>query len=227
MWGRILIFSCVLPWPSAGAAPWIQDEGGWYTRVSLVSEEVEGLQGYRRDAYLEYGWTEDWTLTLKGEEVSYSETNGFDSKGWRATARRLLYSSDSINVSAELGLLQGAAIGGRNGCDRLGVEARGGISWSGRWRKQSTFAFVEGAGRFHGACDRQRLEGGFGIESYPAMWTITQVWIERGALDAQSDKIQTELLWRTDFADWSAGYRYEVGNTFQEEGVFLAIAKQF
>ena len=227
MWGRILIFSCVLPWPTAGAAPWVQADDAWYTRISVVSEEVEGLQGYRRDAYLEYGWSETWTVTLKGEAVSYSDADDFNSEGWRATARRLLYDGDAINVSAEFGLLQGSAIGGRNGCERLGAEARAGVSWSGDWREQSTFLFVEGVGRFHGGCERQRLEVGYGGETFRSIWTVTQFWLERGAADATSDKIQSELMWRADFADVSAGYRYEVGNAFQEEGIFIAIAKVF
>lgn len=223
----MLIFSCVLPWPMAGAAPWIQDEDIWYARVSVVSEEVEGLQGYRSDAYLEYGWSETWTVTLKGEAVSYSDASDFDSQGWRATARSLLYDGEAINVSAELGLLQGSAIGGRNGCERLGVEARTGVSWSGDWRKQSTFVFVEGVGRFHGSCQRQRIEAGYGVETFRSIWTVTQIWIERGAADAKSDKIQTELVWHADLADFSAGYRYEIGNAFQEEGIFVSVAKAF
>ena len=32
-----------LLWPMAAAAPWVEAEGELYTRVSLASEEVEGL----------------------------------------------------------------------------------------------------------------------------------------------------------------------------------------
>ena len=227
MWEKILIISCVLPLPSAWAAPWIRDDGGWYARTSLTDEKVEGLRGVRRDAYLEYGLTSAWTVTLKGEAVSYDAANGFDGTGWRASARRLLYDGSSVNVSIEFGALEGEAIGGRNGCDQLGAEARAGLSWSGNFREQSTFVFVEGAGRFHNGCDRQRLESGIGIESFPTIWTITQIWLERGSENSVSDKIQTEWLWRSDVADFSIGFRQEVSNTFQEQGAFIAIAKQF
>ena len=223
----MLIFSCVLPWPMAGAAPWIQEEGALYTRAALVKETVEGLQGYRGDAYLEYGWSETWTLTLKGEAVRYTGVDGFDSQGWRTTARRLFYDSDRIKISGEAGLLQGSAIGGRNGCDRLGAEARMGVSWSSRPQRNPYFLYLEGAGRFHGSCERQRLEAAYGYEAFPSIWTITQVWIERGATDAQSDKIQTELVWQTETFDLSFGLRQEIGNAFQEEGVFVAIARTF
>ena len=227
MWGRILIFSCVLPWPTAGAAPWIQEEGVWYTRAALVSETVEGLNGYRADAYLEYGLSDEWTVTLKGEAVRYTGVDGFDSRGWRATARRLIYDTNRLKVSGEVGLLQGSAIGGRNGCDRLGAEARMGVSWSSRPRRKPYYLYMEGVGRFHGSCERQRLEAGYGIRPYASIWTITQVWIERGASDAKSDKIQTEIVWNAERFDFSVGVRREVGNAFDEEGVFLAIARRF
>lgn len=227
MWGRILIFSCVLPWPSALAAPWVQDDGGLYARISLVDEEVQGLQGYRTDAYLEYGLTDRWTASFKLEQVDYQEAPDFDSEGWRATLRRSLYKSESIKVSLELGVLQGSAIGGRNGCDELGGEIRTGVAWSGELRKQSAFAFGEVASRMHGDCERQRLEAGLGLQLSESIWSVSQVWIERGAREAASDKFQSEWVWRTDAADLSIGYRRELGDAFQEESVFAAIARQF
>lgn len=211
----------------AWAAPWIQEEGAWYTRASMVREIVEGLDGHRGDAYLEYGWSETWTLTLKGEGVHYSGVDGFNSRGWRATARRLLYDSDRLKVSAETGLLQGAAIGGRNGCEQLGTEARMGVSWTSRPRRNPYYLFMEGAGRFHGNCQRQRLEVGYGIEPFQSIWTITQIWIERGAADANSDKLQTEILWETEYLDMSFGFRSEFGGAFEEQGAFIAIARTF
>ena len=211
----------------ARAAPWIQEEGGLYTRTALVKEAVEGLNGYRGDVYFEYGWSETWTLTLKGEAVRYSGADGFDSQGWRATARRLFYDSDRIKISGEAGLLQGSAIGGRNGCDRLGAEARMGLSWSSRPRRNPYFVYFEGAGRFHGSCERQRLEAAYGYEAFPSLWTITQIWMERGASDAKSDKVQTEIVWQAETVDLSFGVRREIGNAFQEEGIFVAIARTF
>lgn len=211
----------------AGAAPWIQEEGAWYTRAALVSETVEGLSGYRADAYLEYGWSDEWTVTLKGETVRYSGVDGFNSRGWRATARRLIYDTNRLKVSGEVGLLQGSAIGGRNGCDRLGTEARMGVSWSSRTRRNPYSLYMEGVGRFHGSCERRRLEAGYGIRPYGSVWTITQVWIERGAADAKSDKIQTEIVWNAERFDFSVGVRREVGNAFDEDGVFFAIARTF
>ena len=212
----------------AEAAPWIQEEGALYSRAALVKETVEGLNSFRGDIYLEYGWSEDWTVSLKGEAVRYSGVDGFDSQGWRATARCLFYDSDRIRISGEAGLLQGSAIGGGpNGCDRLGAEARMGISWSSRPRRNPFFVYVEGVGRFHGACQRQRLEAAYGYEAFPSIWTVSQVWIERGATDAKSDKVQTEIVWERKNFDLSFGIRRQIGNAFQEEGVFVAIARTF
>ena len=211
----------------AEAAPWVHEEGALYTRAALVKETVEGLNGFRGDVYLEYGWSEDWTVSLKGEAVRYSGVDGFDSQGWRATARRLFYDSDRIRISGETSLLQGSAIGGRNGCDRLGAEARMGISWSSRPQRNPFFAYVEGVGRFQGACQRQRLEAAYGYEAFPSIWTVSQVWIERGATDAKSDKVQTEIVWERKNFHLSFGIRREIGNAFHEEGVLVANARTF
>ena len=217
----------MLLWPMAAAAPWVEDKGELYARVSLASEEVEGLQGLRADIYASYGLTDKWTLTLKNEAVAYEGAQDFNAQGWRATARRKLYQKGTFLISAEGGLLQGAAIGGRNGCETLGAEVRSGAAWTGKWRKRESYLFGEVAARFHNGCNRERYELGFGQQASKRIWNVTQVWIERGNENAKSDKVQTELIWRSDFADYSIGYRNENGGRFQEESIFIALAKRF
>lgn len=217
----------VLSWSEAAAAPWIQEDGALYTRISLADEVVEGLRGTRSDAYAEYGLTPKTTLSFKAERIRYGNASDFNSDGWRATVRRSLFDHGAFTASAELGALQGAAIGGRNGCDTLGLEVRSGISWSGTWRDRQTFAFGEVATRNYEACRRERLELGYGQQATDRLWNITQVWLERGSPNSQSYKVQSELLWRGDIADFSIGYRQEVGGIFREESVFMAIARQF
>jgi len=211
----------------AAAAPWVQEEGALYTRVSVARENVEGLQGWRSDAYAEYGLLDRLTLTGKVERIDYEEASDFNTSGWRSTFRYQVYKAGSVSVTAEAGLLQGAAIGGRNGCDALGGEVRGGVAWSGQWRKRAAFLFGELASRIHEDCERSRAEFGFAQQTSKSIWSITQVWLERGDTNAPSEKYQTELLWRTDAADFSFGYRREDGGAFEEDSVFLALARQF
>lgn len=223
----LLLLSCALSWPQAAAAPWVQEDGKLYTRISIADEVVEGLSGIRSDAYAEYGVRPDWTLTFKAERIEYGDAPDFNSDGWRATARRQIWRFGSFRIAGEVGALQGAAIGGRNGCDSLGLEARTGLAWSGVWRDREMFAFGEIAGRYYDACQRERFDAGIGRQVSENIWNITQAWIERGSPNAQSYKIQSELLWRTELADFSFGYRQEVGGAFQEESIFLAVANQF
>ena len=227
MWRNGLILLWGLSGTPALAAPWTQDPGKLYARISIADEHVEGLRGTRADAYGEFGLTELWTATAKVETVYYQGASDFDTNGWRATLRRSLLRTDIVRISAEFGALQGAAIGGRNGCDRLGGETRLGAAWSNTWGDQPTFAFTEIAGRFHADCQRTRYEFGFGRQTSENIWSITQVWIERGDTNAASEKIQSELLWRGDAVDYSIGYRNENGGAFQEQSVFIALARQF
>lgn len=227
MRGAYLILIIVLLRLPAGAAPWIQPEGEGYLRTAIAAEEVEGLYAHRADIYGEYGLGEDWTVSAKLEAIAYQDAKDFNAQGWRATARRKLFSYKNLVGSAEIGVLQGAAIGGANGCETLGAEARAGLAWSGEWRKRDTFSFAELVGRQHDGCQRERFEFGFGQRVSKNIWTISQVWIERGSQNAESDKMQSEVLWRQNSWDFSLGYRQENGRQFDEVGYFIAIAKRY
>lgn len=227
MLGKVLILAWGASWPMAAAAPWVQEDGRIYARLSLAEEDVESLSGQRSEAYVEYGVTPRITATAKIDRVDYQNGADFNTTGWRSTLRYRLWQTESSIVSIEAGFLQGAAIGGRNGCDELGAELRTGVGWSGDWRNRSTYLFGELAGRFHEGCQRERYAFGLGQQTSENFWSVTQVWIERGERNAPSDKFQTELLWRTAPADFSFGYRTENGGRFEEESIFVALARQF
>ena len=221
------LFLLALPGPSAWAAPWVAEQGSWYVRGAAAREVVEGLDAWRADVYGEYGLTPDWTLSAKVEGVAYDDASDFNAQGWRATARRKVFQRGSLVGSLEFGALQGAAIGGANGCDTFGGEFRGGLAWSGQVRQIDAFAFAEVAQRRHDDCRRDRLELGVGQRVTQNVWTVTQVWLERGTQNAESDKLQTELMWRAGAFDASFGYRQENGRVFDESGIFIALAKRF
>lgn len=224
---KLIALSLGLSWQSAAAAPWVQDKGGLYARFSVADETVEGLAGRRHAAYLEFGAAADWTLTAQLESIAYADASDFDSQAWRVTARHQFFQRKALRLSVEAGLLEGAAIGGRNGCDRLGAELRSGAAWSGPWQGQDVFVFAELAGRWHEDCNRIRQEIGLGQQLSDRFWLISQTWIERGTGNSDSTKVQSELLWRGTRVDYSIGYRYENSGLFQEDGVFIAVATQF
>ncbi|MEO1323358.1 MAG: hypothetical protein AAFV59_10165 [Pseudomonadota bacterium] len=211
----------------AAAAPWVQDEAGFYTQLSFARETVNGFDGQRTKLYGEYGLNGEWTATASIERVEYPDGSDFNTTGWRATLRRPLLRYKSIQWSLEGGALHGAAIGGRNGCEALGGELRTGLGWSANWRNRSAYMFGEIATRQHEGCRRERFEYGFGVETRERIWSITQIWLERGQRNAPSDKFQSEILWRTDLIDVSLGYRKENGGRFEEEAVFMAFARQY
>nr|WP_156780794.1 hypothetical protein [Hyphomonas sp. Mor2] len=222
-----LILLMGLPWQDAAAAPWTLEKGSLYARASLASERVEGLDAIRGDLYAEYGLRDGLTASAKIEHVAYPDAGDFNADGWRVTLRQRVIALGAFNVSVEAGLLEGAAIGGMNGCDTLGFEARLGAAWSGAWRERRTFAFAETARRDHEDCQRDRYEFGLGQQLTENVWTISQAWFERGSTNAESDKFQSELLWRGDRLDYSIGYRNENGGFFVEESIFIAVAKRF
>lgn len=227
MWGKTLACLSVLPWPLASAAPWVQEESWIYSRSSVSYEQLNENIGWRGDTYIEYGMTKDWTLTGKLETVTYPDSPLEDGEGVRVTVRRSLFRSDQLSVTAEVGALQGSAIGGFLGCDELGLELRGGVARSQKVFGRDTYVFGELIRREHEECRRDRLELGAGMRLSNRLWASSQLWIERRNPIAASDKMQLELLWREQRTDYSLGYRRELGNDFSEEGVFLAVARRF
>ena len=213
--------------PATNAAPWVQEQGALYSRLAVSSEEVNGLSATRTDVYGEYGLSDHWTITVKGEAVRFDDASDFDNESLRITARRALFSVSGFVGALEGGYIEGGSLSNQNSCETAGAEARANLGWSGQGRGLTTFTFAELAGRFHDDCQRERAEFGLGQELSNNIWLISQAWFERGSDKATSDKVQTELLWRAGDIDLSIGYREELGGQFEEQSVFLAAVRRF
>ncbi|MEM0987177.1 MAG: hypothetical protein AAGJ32_13100 [Pseudomonadota bacterium] len=215
--------------PLAEAAPWVRASGEGYGRLAAADERVEGIDAQRYDAYGEYGLSENWTLTGKAEIVTFPDNTDFNAEGYRATIRRSLIKRGALVVSAEAGAVYGEAIGGANtGCEDLGGEARLGAGVSGTRRGSDWFGHVDVAVRQHGgACQRERVELGFGQEVVKNVFVVSQYFAERGSDDARSDKIETGILYRRGRLDWSLSYREERSGRFSESGVVASLAVRF
>ena len=210
------------------AGPWVRAGGQGYGRAAVAAENVSGLDAVRYDGYGEYGLNDSWTLTVKAEQVRFSGNRDFNAEGFRATLRRNLFRRDALIVSAEIGAVHGAAIGGVKGCDQLGGEARLSSGMSGSWSGTDWYVFADAATRLHAeGCWRDRLEIGGAQEIAPNLFLTNQFWFERGSESARSDKIETGLLWRIDALDLSVAWREELSGRFDESGLVIAIARRF
>ncbi|MEL7545643.1 MAG: hypothetical protein AAGJ84_03260 [Pseudomonadota bacterium] len=212
---------------SAHASPWAQEEGGLYARVAWADETIDSIAADRTDIYAELGLGDGYTVTGKIERVDYAEADRFDTTAWRTTLRRQVFRRSGFVGSVEFGALQGAAIGGRMGCDRLGMEGRVSVGWSGELRNTQSFSFVEVATRQHEACYRNRIEFGLGRKAMDELWLVTQVWLERGDKDALSNKTQTDLVWTGGQVDLTLSYREEFSGAFEERGVVISLSRQY
>lgn len=213
---------------AASAGPWLLEPGEGYGRLAVAAEEVEGLSARRYDVYSEFGVTRSWTLTAKAEHVQFSDARDFDADGYRATLRRSLWSRDTLKLSAEVGAVYGAAIGGARGCDQLGAELRLTSGASGRWSGMHWYGFADLATRMHAEdCWRDRLEIGAGREIARNLYITNQLWLERGSANARSSKIETGLLYRMRRMDVSLAFREELSGRFDESGVVVSLARRF
>lgn len=214
---------------TAEAAPWVRDDGGWYARALAARDSLNGTEGLRFDLYGEYGVTDKITVTLKNEAVLYADAPAFDRDYWRLTVRRTLGSYKGWTAGAELGAFHGSTLNASSGnglffCEGTGFEGRAGGGWSGVYAKRPFHAFADVAYVEQGAgCDRTRLELGFGQDLSDRIFVGQQLWIEDGDLSGRSVKTETQLGIRLGPADVSVGYREEIGGTFNENAVLVAI----
>lgn len=211
----------------AEAAPWTNEDGGYYARLAFSTEDISGLSAVRLDLYGEYGLRDNLTLTAKSEAVSYSNASDFDSQMLRLTLRQKLYDNKGWVAAIEGGPVLGSTISGKIGCDTIGAEARisGGIS--GRRGKRDFYAFSDVAAIAHDdGCRRTRAEFGYGVEVVPDWWLGQQVWLEQGNMSATSQKFEISLARRFDAFDVSLGYREEFGGRFEEKGLVIAFIRK-
>jgi len=223
----IALFAAAVCEPAL-AGPWVRAKGEGYGRGAVAAERVSGLDAVRYDGYGEFGLSDQWTLTMKAEQVRFRGNEDFNAQGLRTTLRRSLYKRGPIRVAVEAGAVYGAAMGGVRGCDTIGAEARVSSGMSGNWAGTNWYVFADAATRLHGeGCWRDRLEIGGAQEIAPNIYLTNQFWFERGSEEARSDKIETGILWRIGKTDLSLAWREELSGRFDEQGIVLAVANRF
>lgn len=213
----------------AEAAPWVRDEGGWYARALGAHDSLNGVDGWRLDLYGEYGVTEKITITLKNEAVAYPDASAFDRDFWRLTARRTLGSYKGWTAGAELGAFGGTTLNASSGaglffCDGTGFEGRLGGGWSGHVQVRPLYVFADVAHLAQGdGCGRTRIELGYGQDLTRHIFLGQQLWFEEGDFSGRSVKTESQIGVHLGRVDVSIGYREEIGGTFNENAVLIAL----
>lgn len=210
---------------AASAAPWVRDDGGWYARALVAHDTLDGAEGWRQDAYAEYGLTDRWTVTAKAEAVFYPGYEAFDREAFRLTLRRQLFKQGNWTGGAEAGPVYGSTVTGFSSCNGLGFETRGGLGYSGQRKSGRRFyAFADAAYiRQEDGCERRRAELGYGSDLTERVFLTQQLWIEEGNQSASSIKTENQIGVHFDKLDVSLGYREELGGEFDERAVLIAV----
>lgn len=209
---------------SASAGAWVQNKGDAYVRASLAYEDHGTLEATRWDAYTEWGLSDNWTLTGKIEQVDFNLSDVFDSTGYRATARRKLSNQGAWVTSAELGILEGAAIGGFQGCESTGAELNFAVGRSGPTLIGDLYGGVMVGRREHSeGCYANRLEAVIGYTAKSGWIYTGQIWSQRGT-QVDSDKI--ELIVSRKFGPFELGFgsREEISGEFDETAAIFSVS---
>lgn len=229
MRGIISIILAGLLAGSAQAAPWVRDDGGWYARALGARDSLNGVEGWRVDLYGEYGLTRNTTITLKNEAVIYPDASAFDQDYWRFTARRTLGTYKGWTAGAEIGAFHGSTLNGSGAeglifCQGTGLEGRLGGGWSGVYRQRPLYAFVDVVHLSQkDGCSRNRIEAGYGQDLSRHIFIGQQIWFEDGDITGRSVKTETQLGVHLGRFDISLGYREEIGGSFNENAVLVAL----
>ncbi|MBA3067368.1 MAG: hypothetical protein FP825_02670 [Hyphomonas sp.] len=209
---------------TASAAPWVRDDDGWYARALIAHDTLGDAEGWRADAYGEYGLTGDWTLTAKAESVTYPGYETFDREAYRITLRRKLLARGHWALGAEAGPVYGSTSTGFTDCSGLGFEARAGLGYSNARQGRPYYLFADAAYiQQDNGCERARVEIGYGSDLSRHIFLTQQVWLEDGNQTADSIKIENQIGVHFDLVDVSLGYREELGGQFDEHAVLVAL----
>lgn len=212
---------------AAEAAPWPQRDDGYYTRLLVASETLNGVEGVRADVYGEWGLTQNWTLTAKAEGVRYKDAAYLDRDQYRLTARRGVWSHQGWQAGVEAGAVHGNASTSFAGCGGWGAEARMSAGASGVINDQAYFAFADlGVVAYDTGCTRPRAEIGYGIDVTPRYFISQQIWIERGSQGDPSNKYETLLGVHFERFDLAFGYRDTFSSPYDEQAIVLTLVKR-
>jgi len=210
----------------AEAAPWVRDEGGWYSRALVAQDRLDGAEGWRTDLYGEYGLTPKLTVTAKSERVSFPGAADFNRDSYRLTLRREMFSRGGWVAGAEAGAVHGSTVTGPDrACDGAGLETRLGAGWSGvseRGRGRYAFADIARIVQQDG-CERSRIEIGHGQDITERIFISQQLWLEDGNRSVRSVKTDAQLGVRVSGMEVSLGYREEIGGLYNERAVLVAV----
>lgn len=208
---------------AASAAPWVRDDGGWYARTLVSAETLDGAEGWRADAYGEYGLSHRWTLTAKAEAITFPSDTAFDRQAYRVSLRRQVFARKGWAIGAEAGAVFGSTSTGLFGCDGPGAEMRAGAGYSGARKGNNFHVFADAAFiAQEGECQRARAEIGYGADLGRNFFTGQQVWLENGNRSADSVKTESQLGYHFEHFDAAIGYREELGGQFSERAVLVA-----
>jgi len=210
---------------AAQAAPWTQDQGGWYGRALVAKDTLDGAEGWRADVYGEYGLADNWTLTAKSEAVTYPDYGEFDREALRLSLRRQLFTHGNWTLGAEAAILEGGTATGLVSCEGFGADARARLGHSGHSKDGRPFYYFADAAliRQSAGCERWRAEIGYGPDLTDSVFLTQQIWIEEGNQSASSVKTESQIGVHFGPVDVSLGHREEIGGQFEETAVLIAV----
>ena len=228
MRGAIVFVCAGIACPTAAAGPWGQASGDSFARAALSREQIDGASAWRADVYGEYGVSKNWTLIGKAESVRFPDARDFDASEARLLIQRRIYERRNIVVASGVGAVYGAAIGGIDTCNSVGIESRASIGTSGTLATSDWYVSADLSARWHDdGCERRKLDFVFGIEQSESVTFSPQLYIEQSNRGADSAAVQLEWIRHFSVVDVTFAYKYESGEQFEQHASIIAVSKRF
>jgi len=222
-----LIFLSLFTKP-ASAGPWGQSDSEVFARAAMSSEQIDGADAWRADLYGEYGLSGKWTVIGKAEAVQFPGAREFDASEARVVAQRRLIDRGWLVVAAGGGVVYGAAIGGIDGCDTAGAEARTSVGTSGSLAERDWYASIDLSSRWHSdGCERQKQDFVFGMKSGKNSTVSPQLYLEQSNRGANSVAVQIEWIEHYKYFDFTVAQKFERGELFEQYATIIAVSKKF
>ncbi|MFC7290023.1 hypothetical protein [Hirschia litorea] len=209
----------------AHASAWTLPKNAGYQSLNVGYERGDFGKNWRQDSYLEFGMTDDWTVTGKMETVWRAEANYNDRSSGQIGAKREIWSKDAWHMTAQSTVYVGEKLDDQS-CGGFGGEFGVAAGYSQGWKNSKLYGFAEIATGARQGCEHVTVDAVVGYQP-DEKWDVQVKAFSEQYPGREFAKLEVGVSRRFGKSYMGVGMRQEMSGAFEENSVFMSIWKQF
>lgn len=207
------------------ASAWTLPKDTGYQSLNVGYERGDYGDNWRQDSYLEFGMTNDWTVTGKMETVWRAEANYNDRSSGQIGLKREIWQKDAWHVTGQSTVYVGEKLDDE-ACGGLGAEVGVAAGYSKMWGDTSLYGFVETATGARQGCEHVTVDAVIGYQP-DRKWDVQVKAFSEQYPGREFSKLEAGISRKFGDSYIGVGARQEMSGAFEENSVFMSIWRQF